>query len=108
VIKHSLEAQVQISIDFESKRYNLLKPFLAQLDTQAYLFEEFLKELVIVSKVQLVPASSNLPASTDAAIHIAVTHAQGTKCPRCWQWDVSVDPDGLCNRCQRVLGRIAY
>jgi isoleucyl-tRNA synthetase len=106
VIKHSLEAQVQISIDFESKRYSILKPFLAHLDAQTYLFEEFLKELVIVSKVQLLPASGNLSKTTDGAIQITVTHAQGTKCPRCWQWDVSIDPDGLCTRCQRVLGRI--
>ena len=30
-------------------------------------------------------------------------HAEGVKCPRCWQWEVTDHEHGLCSRCQRIV-----
>jgi isoleucyl-tRNA synthetase len=57
-------------------------------------------EASIVSQVALADG----PADT---LEIAIEHAEGAKCPRCWQWkqDIGTDskyPD-LCSRCAKVL-----
>lgn len=38
---------------------------------------------------------------------IKIEKADGEKCQRCWNWDISVgtqeDHPGLCERCQKVI-----
>ncbi len=45
-----------------------------------------------------------------AGLEVKVEHADGTKCPRCWQWkpDVGRDPGhpGVCSRCAGALRKL--
>lgn len=59
-------------------------------------------EIFIVSCVEV--ADGSLP------LEIVVTHAEGQKCARCWQWKAEVGQEGrehtdLCDRCAAVLKR---
>lgn len=101
VIKHSLEAQVTVAWEeLISKQLGTLHD---ELEQKQMTLEAFLKELLIVSKVTLVKNHANLAQTNLAGVWASVTHADGDKCPRCWQWDVTNDEHKLCNRCQRVL-----
>ncbi len=69
---------------------------------------KFLPELFIVSQVVFdeSPSSDNVQESFDG-IKIAITHAKGKKCQRCWIWDEHVgdDPEHkeLCPKCLKVI-----
>lgn len=39
-------------------------------------------------------------------LKIYVEKAAGQKCPRCWQYEVSNNPQHLCKRCQEVIGHM--
>lgn len=104
LIKHSLEANVNVFIDMQKPEFASLKTFFDYLKTKGQTPEAFFKEFLIVSQFILMPSRDGLHHTTDEGIGALVTHAQGKKCPRCWQWDVTDNPDHLCNRCQRVLG----
>ncbi len=39
----------------------------------------------------------------DAGIKVDVFPARGTKCPRCWKYEETTRPDGLCKRCGAVI-----
>ena len=65
--------------------------------------EDFLKEFLIVSLFTVQATSDNLEETDLKGLFARVEHASGVKCPRCWQWDVTNDPDGLCNRCQKIV-----
>ncbi len=39
----------------------------------------------------------------DQDCRVVVSHARGTKCPRCWNYTESGDEHGLCPRCHAVL-----
>ena len=59
-------------------------------------------EIFIVSAVEV--------AAGNAALEVAVAHAEGQKCARCWQWKTEVGQPGrahsdLCDRCAAVLER---
>ena len=103
LIKHSLEAQVELYISTSNKRYTLIKELFESLNAQNIRIAEFLKELLIVSQVTLHDNAEHLAFTTLEDVYVKVSPAQGTKCPRCWQWDTKTDADGLCVRCQRVL-----
>ena len=74
---------------------------------------DLLPTLFIVSEVRLfepAPAGALLPAAESSEIPgliIAVDHAPGEKCQRCWVWSrrVGEDPDHptLCERCVPVI-----
>lgn len=103
LIKHSLEAQVTAFIDMQKPEFAVLKDFFERLKAQGETPEAFFKEFLIVSQFKLVPTREGLHHTSDEGIGVKVTHAEGVKCPRCWQWDISNDPDGLCKRCQRIV-----
>ena len=71
----------------------------------------FLPTLFIVSAVeigQFKDAPDNAYGSTELDnVSILVDKADGNKCERCWNWDISVgelhDHPGLCKRCHKVL-----
>ena len=83
-------------------------------DSTLQLLEEnadFLPTLFIVSEVeigQFKDASDDAYDSTELDnVSILVYKADGNKCERCWNWDISVgeysDHPGLCKRCHKVL-----
>lgn len=101
LIKHSLEAHVTVFIDKE--KYSSLQSLFDSIVRQGQTTENFLKEFLIVSQVTLAPTRDGLPHSSDEGIAVLITHADGVKCPRCWQWDVTTNKDNLSRRCERVL-----
>lgn len=103
IVKHSLEAKVDLYIDFEQAQFKDLKTFFATFKTADYSIEDFFKELLIVSQFKLAPKPDNLLATSNVGVYVLVERALGTKCPRCWQWDTTVSEDDLCRRCQSVL-----
>jgi isoleucyl-tRNA synthetase len=90
-IKQSLEARVVIECNGAE----------AWLECRNYLHEQsiesFLKEWFIVSQCIVVQQKS------DKTI-VTVSKAEGSKCPRCWHWEISGHQEGLCGRCAHVLG----
>ena len=111
IIKHSLEAQVTLYVDAQLNEK--IGHFFIQLQNKRESVESFLKEFLIVSQCKI--QSSFAKASADRGdvtnleetelkgLFARVEHAEGVKCPRCWQWDVSSDSDGLCGRCQKIV-----
>lgn len=90
VIGSSLEAKVTLKTNDAN-----MQQFLAD---NAALWPE----IFIVSAVEV--------AAGNAALEVAVAHAEGQKCARCWQWKTEVGQPGrahsdLCDRCATVLER---
>lgn len=46
---------------------------------------------------------SDETVKSDDDIKVQVLPAKGTKCPRCWKYEETHHPDGLCDRCARVV-----
>ena len=70
--------------------------------------EPLLPMLFIVSQVEL--AGGSLPGAEEGVIRglrIAIRHAEGSKCERCWNYSVQVGRDSefptLCERCVPVV-----
>lgn len=90
IIGSSLEAKVTLKTNDAN-----MQQFLAD---NAALWPE----IFIVSAVEV--------AAGNAALEVAVAHAEGQKCARCWQWKTEVGQPGrahsdLCDRCAAVLER---
>ena len=105
LIKHSLEAHVTVYIDPTAEYSQLILTFFR---SRLYMnmnetAETFLKELLIVSEITLATSTDNLEETELKGLFARVEHASGVKCPRCWQWDTGPDPDGLCNRCEKIV-----
>ena len=91
-------------MSLENPKLNALKLLFTQFNEKTYSLTEFFKELLIVSQVNLLSKPNGLIPTQDDSVFVKVSHADGTKCPRCWNWDITLNPDGLCKRCQEVLG----
>jgi isoleucyl-tRNA synthetase len=92
VIGLSLDAQVHLYLP--EKVYQFLQPY-----------EKGLKSIFIVSSVTLHPA---LPGTRDdKEVRVEVLHADGSKCERCWNYDLSVghhpEHPALCQRCVEAI-----
>lgn len=107
LIKHSLEAKVKVFVDDsheEAKQFLEFVEFVKALDDK-----RFFRDFIIVSQFEFVAEKAGL--GKDAAafetglpwLFVSVSHADGHKCPRCWQWEESDHPDGLCDRCDSVV-----
>ncbi|HLW73225.1 MAG TPA: isoleucine--tRNA ligase [Candidatus Babeliales bacterium] len=103
IVKHSLEAQVTLYINPEADFADKINNFFMDMNEKGESTESFLKEFLIVSRCTIQVNSHNLEETELKGLFARVEHAQGVKCPRCWQWDISNDPDGLCNRCQKIV-----
>ncbi len=103
IIKHSLEAQVTLYIDPQAEYYQKINTFFVSLEDKGEAAEEFLKEFLIVSQCAIAISNNNLEETELKGLFARVEHAAGMKCPRCWQWDITEDPDHLCNRCQKIV-----
>lgn len=102
IIKHPLEAQVTIYFDKEREEGALLNSFMREIGEREDA-SRFFKDWFIVSRVTFVETSSGLDATSLPWLFVAVTHADGIKCPRCWQWEKTEREDQLCTRCAQVL-----
>ncbi|NLO90834.1 MAG: isoleucine--tRNA ligase [Elusimicrobia bacterium] len=65
--------------------------------------EQFWPAVLIVSQASVEPAPQGGPE-----LDISVSHADGAKCPRCWQWRTDIGKDNghpdICSRCAKALG----
>lgn len=102
-IKHSLEASISIYFNFSQEKLELLQKFINSLKLKNISCEEFFKELFIVSRCYCKDNPEGLMETSIKGVFIKVNRAEGDKCPRCWQWDITDHPDKLCRRCQEVL-----
>lgn len=104
IIKHSLEAHLILFFDLPNEQKKLLAEFIADLQKSQQPFAQFLKEFMIVSQITILDtAIDDLQATEHSGLYARVKHAQGTKCPRCWQWEITKDPNGLCARCEAIV-----
>lgn len=104
-IKHSLEATVMLHLDYDLGNLALVKKFIDRLRAHGQVPEQFFKEYVIVSHVELAQQTTDLKESEMVGVWVEVTKANGTKCPRCWNWDQTTHEHGLCRRCQKVVAQ---
>ncbi len=65
------------------------------------------KEILIVSQVEIrseSPPEGAVRNSENSGLAVKVMRAEGGKCPRCWNYHLSVNTEGkLCVRCQEVI-----
>jgi isoleucyl-tRNA synthetase len=103
VIKHSLQASIVYSVAPESIFYGTYRSFVDFVGGDAAA-AQIIRELLVVSDVQVALSTAEALMPTDElGVYGRVTHAAGTKCPRCWHWRLSVRDDGLCLSCCRTL-----
>lgn len=88
-IGKSLEAHVTLNVSDEDK---------ALLEKN---FKDKVNQWLIVSKVDYT--SEDLPKYDDFGIK--VEKVAGVVCPRCWNITDSAEPEGLCDRCKKVLSK---
>lgn len=104
VIKHPLEAQVTISLDLNKEELLNLFNFLQAIEkTTDQTIIQFFKELLIVSQFAIESSNSGLKESEFKGLSVDVRRAEGDKCPRCWQYEVTEHPDKLCQRCKNIV-----
>lgn len=105
IIKHSLDAAVQLYIAKDYKHYQQVANLFDRIREQGQSVDLFLKEYFIVSQINLADTAGDMPQVTPG-VFVQTVKAQGGKCARCWQWE----PDSLfhvekqlCQRCLRSL-----
>ncbi|MFN3966531.1 MAG: isoleucine--tRNA ligase [Endomicrobiia bacterium] len=96
IIKSSLESKVIIDTgDKEALKF---------LDG----YKNDLPAILIVSQVEVSPRGASTTyrgaSITDQEIKITVLHADGKKCPRCWNWSTEITDDSeICPKCKKAL-----
>ena len=70
----------------------------------------FFTDWFIVSQISFADSEDGLCETALPWAWLKVEHADGAKCPRCWQWDEAVveseEPEKLlCRRCKDILGK---
>lgn len=101
VVKHSLEAH--LIIYFDEKIKDSIATILATLQNGPQSVESFFKECMIVSRFDILDQQGNCVQSELPGLYVAVSKAEGQKCPRCWHWDTAGHEHGLCRRCQGIV-----
>ncbi len=94
LIGQSLEACVNIKLDSQTQ------------DLKDLLSSYWWKEVFIVSDVKWLeelPEAPVVHTDEDTGVKVAITMAEGEKCPRCWMYAPEVAHKGLCGRCASVL-----
>lgn len=130
IVKHSLEAKIELHIDKRTNAWSVLENFIKDLGNEKTQ-ERFFKDWFIVSQVSFMTESSchpehnchpeltchpescpepsrrvvsgSLEPTSLDWLRVRASHADGVKCPRCWQWEVTEHAEKLCKRCQDVL-----
>lgn len=110
VIKHSLEASVQLYFDDSMPGHDNVRDLFEQLQESGQTIESFFKEYIIVSQFTIKHNTAGggdvfggLEQSEYKGLFIRVNKAEGDKCPRCWNWEVSDHEHKLCKRCQKIV-----
>lgn len=102
IVKHSLEAKIKIYFDKNNEQYKLLEAFIKDISlTQDY--KKFFKDFFIVSQIEFVEKLDDLNKTDLSWVYVSVDHADGVKCPRCWQWSIEHDTRELCVRCSKLV-----
>jgi isoleucyl-tRNA synthetase len=101
LIKHSLEAHVTLYIDQNAEYASLINKFFINLNKE--MAADFFKEFLIVSQVVIAINPDGLVTTIMPGLLAQVKHADGVKCPRCWQWSVTNHSDHLCDRCAVIV-----
>ena len=105
LIKHSLECRLTLFFGFGDDHGLLFKSFTHELTQLGQSLEAFLKEFFIVSQIDMRSNNEQGLKETEMkGLFVAVDSAKGVKCPRCWQWEETDNSDGLCKRCQSIVG----
>jgi len=104
IMKHSLEASVTVYFDLEDERLAILNDFYEMLEKANQDIDDFFREFLIVSQFTIAESDIGLAYSGMEGLSLKVKKAEGDKCPRCWQWDITDHEHALCNRCQKILG----
>lgn len=93
LIGHPLEAALSIKVAAGSE-------YARSLDR----FSDWLEDFFVVSRVTVEPVDG---LAGDAAAEVAVSHAPGGRCERCWIWSEDLGQNGehpgLCPRCTEVV-----
>jgi isoleucyl-tRNA synthetase len=104
IVKHPLEGKVTLYIDKNSDQKKiidtLIKDFAQDKDAN-----RFFKDWFIVSQVKFLESFDGLDQTRLPWIFVKVEHADGDKCPRCWQWEKTDHSEKLCARCASVLNK---
>lgn len=111
IVKHSLEAKVVVAMNTTYEQAALIKGLLIHSNDQGSFHKAFLKEYCIVSDVDIVDYEDGDDMSEydeeiaidNSGLLVRAGHAQGGKCPRCWQWEASDNAQGLCKRCHAIV-----
>jgi isoleucyl-tRNA synthetase len=104
LIKHPLEVKLSVHFNLPKQEEAWLDSFLRDLHSAHQTKEQFFKEMMVVSQFHIVRATTEEFKETPMqGLWALVTHAQGEKCPRCWQWDTKHTSNLLCNRCQSIV-----
>lgn len=102
LIKHPLEAQITVNFDFSNADLEQALNFVKYSQgATGKTLEDFFKELMVVSDFKI---SDNKQQETDfKGLTALVEQAQGEKCPRCWKFEKTNNPDNLCERCFKIV-----
>ena len=104
LVKHSLESKVKLYLDPKSDQKEVVDEFLKGFEQiKEQTVSRFFKDWFIVSQFEFVDSKQDLDPTSVDWVNIKIDHADGDKCPRCWQWEVTDSPEKLCKRCQKVL-----
>ncbi len=113
-IKHSLEAKVTLAMNTQHENTQSLAELLNQIEAAGHSKEKFLKEYFIISACTIDEFEDEQELDEeyeafeecfgpDAGLLVKAGHADGNKCPRCWQWEITDHEHGLCSRCQMAI-----
>lgn len=122
LVKHSLEAKVAVAMNIQQETAAMVKTLLHDIEQKGEKKEAFLKEYAIISACDICETDENEDVTDwseeDADAHgysfyadaslgffVKASHADGVKCPRCWQWDISDHGQGLCTRCGVIVDK---
>jgi len=129
VIKHSLEAKVTLTMNPSQENLKPVTQLLADIHEAGHNVEDFLKEYFIVSACDIsafeaeeaeeLEETENEQCQDcececeqeidtvveDRGLLVKASHANGSKCPRCWQWEATDHEHGLCKRCQFAVSQ---
>ena len=106
IIKHSLEAKVTIHVDAHAPFAQQFDALSKDLERTRQGAEGFFKEFCIVSQFVIAKNAERTTPTEYQGLSVNVQKAEGDKCPRCWNYEVTSNEYKLDKRCQRVLGML--
>jgi hypothetical protein len=102
-------------MNISSEPMALIKGLLTDIEKTGQSRTEFLKEFCIVSACDIIEVDDESEYEDEEdedatyvfngmdGLQVKANHAPGSKCPRCWQWEITDHQHGLCKKCQKVV-----